>query len=92
VIHKEPYRKRDANPDNPYHVALGFGLEREFYFLRSQSAAEQQTHIIVERRGRICDGGNSHGHKLPFDVVFTDKKSNSAGLQMADLVARPVGI
>ena len=104
VIHKEPYRKRYANPDNPYHVALGFGLERVFYFLRSQGAAEQQTHIIVERRGkhedaelelefrRICDDGNYHGHKLPFEVVFADKKSNSAGLQMADLVARPVGI
>lgn len=29
---------------------------------------------------------------LPFEIVFADKKSNSEGLQMADLVARPVGI
>lgn len=104
VIHKEPYRRRYANPDNPYHVALGFGLERVFYYLRSQGGAALKTHIIVERRGkqedaelelefrRICDRGNYHGYQLPFDVVFTDKKSNSAGLQMADLVARPVGI
>lgn len=104
VIRKELYRKRYANPGNPYHVALGFGLERVFYFLRSQGAAVRQTHIIVERRGkqedaelelefrRICDGGNFQGSKLPFDIVFADKKSNSAGLQMADLVARPVGI
>ncbi|GAB4167294.1 MAG: DUF3800 domain-containing protein [Geothermobacteraceae bacterium] len=104
VILKEPYRRRYANPDNPYHVALGFGLERVFYYLRSQGDAAQRTHIIVERRGkqedaelelefrRICDGGNYHGHQLPFEVVFVDKKSNSSGLQMADLVARPVGI
>lgn len=104
VILKEPYRRRYANPDNPYHVALGFGLERVFYYLRSRGDAAQRTHIIVERRGkqedaelelefrRICDGGNYHGHQLPFEVVFVDKKSNSAGLQMADLVARPVGI
>jgi hypothetical protein len=29
---------------------------------------------------------------LPFDIVFADKKTNLAGLQLADLVARPVGI
>jgi hypothetical protein len=29
---------------------------------------------------------------LPFDVVFVDKKANSSGLQLADLVARPVGV
>ncbi len=28
----------------------------------------------------------------PFDIAFVDKKSNSAGLQLADLVARPVGM
>lgn len=104
VILKDQLCKRYANPENPYHVALGFGLERVFYYLRSQGDAEQRTHVIVERRGkredselelefrRICDGGNYHGHQLPFEVVFVDKKSNSAGLQMADLVARPVGI
>ena len=29
---------------------------------------------------------------LPFDVVFAEKKTNLAGLQLADLVARPVGV
>jgi len=28
---------------------------------------------------------------LPFDIVFADKKVDSPGLQLADLVARPVG-
>ena len=104
VIHKVPYRYRYANPDNPYHVALGFGLERVLYFLRSQGDGERRTHIIVEKRGkqedmaleleflRICAGGNYEGRQLPFEIIFADKKSNSSGLQMADLVARPVGI
>ena len=104
VIRKEAYRRRYANPDNPYHVALGFGLERVFYFLRSQNAVTTRTHVVVEQRGkqedselelefrRVCDGGNYHGDQLPFEIVFADKKSNSAGLQLADLVARPVGI
>lgn len=32
------------------------------------------------------------GQKLNFEIVFADKKSNSAGLQLADLVARPIGL
>ncbi len=41
---------------------------------------------------RLCDGSNKLGIRLPFDVIFVDKKANSAGLQLADLVARPVGM
>jgi len=29
---------------------------------------------------------------LPFELVLADKKTNSEGLQFADLVARPVGL
>lgn len=104
VIKKEPYRQRYRQPDNPYHVALGYGLERVFYYLRSQGVLPNTTHVIVERRGkqednelelefrRICDGGNYEGVALPLELVFADKKSNSVGLQVADLVARPVGL
>ncbi len=41
---------------------------------------------------RICDGWNYENAQLPFDLVFADKKSNSVGLQLADLIARPVGL
>jgi hypothetical protein len=104
VIKKEPYKQRYSNPDNPYHVALGFGLERVFYFLRSRGSVAEKTHVIVEKRGkkedaelelefrRVCDGGNYERERLPLEIVFADKKSNSAGLQLADLIARPVGM
>jgi hypothetical protein len=104
VINKIPYRQRYQNPANPYHVALGYGLERVFYYLREQQAHQQKTHVVVEKRGkqedrelelefrRICDGGNYERAQLPFELVFADKKSNSAGLQFADLIARPVGL
>jgi hypothetical protein len=104
VINKISYRQRYHNPDNPYHVALGYGLERVFYYLRDHQAHQQKTHIVVEKRGkqedqelelefrRICDGGNYERMQLPFELVFADKKSNSAGLQFADLIARPVGL
>jgi hypothetical protein len=29
---------------------------------------------------------------LPFELIFADKKSNSTGLQLADLIARPIGL
>jgi len=60
--------------------------------------------VIVEMRGRnedndlelefkrICEGGNYQRSRLNFRMVFADKKSNSAGLQLADLIARPVGL
>ncbi|WP_155519216.1 DUF3800 domain-containing protein, partial [Lactobacillus delbrueckii] len=62
------------------------------------------THVIFERRGRkednelelefrrMCDGANRQGIRLPFDIVFATKQVNSTGLQLADLVARPIGM
>ena len=104
AIKKDHLKTRYTEPDNPYHIALGFGLERVFYYLQSKGATSAKTHIIVEKRGkkeddelelefrRVCDGNNYVREPLPFECVFLDKKSNSSGLQLADLVARPVGI
>jgi len=104
VIKKEMLRHRYADPGNPYHIALGFGLERVFYYLRSVDAIAHKTHVVVEKRGRkeddelelefrrVCDGANYERIPLPFEISFMDKKGNSAGLQLADLVARPVGV
>lgn len=104
VIQKEVLKRRFAFPDNPYHVALGFGLERVHYFLRSKGVVDAKTHVMVERRGkredgelelefrRVCDGANYNNEKLPFEIVFADKKANLPGMQLADLVARPVGM
>lgn len=69
-----------------------------------QDCLDPSVHVIVEKRGknedddlelefrRICDGANYKHEKLNFEIVFADKKSNSAGLQLADLVARPIGL
>lgn len=104
VIQKQAFKRRYVSPDNPYHVALGFGLERVHYYLRAQGVRAESTHVIVERRGnredaelelefrRICDGGNYNGEHMPLEIVFADKKANLPGLQLADLVARPVGL
>lgn len=104
VIEKERLRKKYAEPANPYHLALSFGLERIYSFLKEKSQEGKRTHIVVETRGkkedselelefrRICDGANWYNKQLPFSIQFADKKINSTGLQLADLVARPVGL
>lgn len=104
VIRKETLKQKYASPDNPYHIALGFGLERVYSCLQGRGAGTAKTHVVVERRGkredaelelefrRVCDGANYHGEKLPLEIEFADKKANLPGLQLADLVARPVGM
>ena len=39
---------------------------------------------------RIMDKARSNG-LANFDIQFADKRANSAGLQIADLVAHPIG-
>lgn len=104
VIDKDALKRKEAIPPNPYHLALGFCLETLYEFLQEKKQDDALTHVIVEQRGqkeddelelefrRICDGANRLGKRLPFDVKFASKKVNSAGLQLADLVARPVGL
>jgi hypothetical protein len=104
VIEKEKLRSRVTSETNPYHIALGFCLETLYEFLQEKRQQNLMTHVVVERRGkkednelelefrRMCDGANRLNISLPFNVCFADKKVNSAGLQLADLVARPIGM
>lgn len=90
--------------DNLYHVALAFCLESLFELMTEKRQEDRTTHIIFESRGkredkdlelefrRICDGANDKHRRFPFEIVFADKKANSTGLQIADLVARPIGL
>ena len=46
---------------------------------------------------KVSFGGSAkknrdEGRVYPFDVVFVDKKANHLGLQLADLLARPIGL
>ena len=86
-----------------YESALMFCMERAHAFLQDRQQRTRTTHIVVERRGkreddalelafrRICDDKNYRGEKAGFDIIFADKRINSAGLQLADLAARPIG-
>ena len=103
VIHKQRLATTYLCPNSPYELALTFCMERTHGFLRALGQHTLKTHVVVERRGRredndlelafrrIRDGNNQQGPMPGFEIVFADKKSNSAGLQLADLTARPIG-
>lgn len=104
VIDKVKHKARYTEPFSPYDLALQYGLERVFDALRSAGQEERLTHVVCEARGkkedaalelefrRVCDGKNRHGRRLNFEMVMASKQANSEGLQLADLVARPIGL
>ena len=104
VVDKARLSKAEGATSNPYHIALGICMESLRNFLAEKKQDHLKTHVVVECRGkkedselelefrRICDGENPGNRHLPFDIVFADKKTNLTGLQLADLVARPVGL
>lgn len=92
-------------PENPYHLALTFCIEKTLEFLQKRGQHNKILHFIFERRGdkednllelefrRIIAGENRFRRKLPnFEIIFIDKKANAAGMQIADLTARPIGL
>ena len=96
--------KKQHTEDNAYHIALGLCMETLHEFLSEKNESTKKTHIVVECRGnkedrelelefrRMCDGNNRLAIPLPFEILFADKKVMSTGLQLADLVARPIGL
>lgn len=104
VIRKEALKDRYREPTNPYALAMEYGLERICAFLQEKGQGGRLTHVVFERRGgkedselelefrRLTGGANSICSRVPLEIVLTDKKAVSTGLQIADLVARPIGL
>jgi len=104
VVIRKNELKENENPENPYHLALEAGLIQVDSFLSNEGVVGQKTHLLFEKRGknedgelksefrRLCEKKRDEGRGYPFDVVFVDKKANHLGLQLADLLARPIGL
>ena len=102
AIDKTRHVKKYSSPANPYEIALAFCMERLQRWLIEQRQDAMTTHLIVECRGkaedqrlelefrRITDGQNALGKMPNLSIRFMDKKHNSTGLQVADLVAHPI--
>ncbi len=100
----DKYKLKQTEDTHVYHLAMQLGLEKLHYFLQLRDQSHRLTHVICEARGRVedralelefshvCSGHNSLKKPLPFGLIIADKKTNSEGLQFADLAARPVGL
>lgn len=103
VIKKQALLTQYYYPENPYEIALTFCLERAYHFLTDVAQQTRRTFVVVESRGskedrdlelafrRTCAQQNYLGATFPFDIRFSHKQCNSTGMQLADLVARPIG-
>ena len=103
VIDKRRFAAKSSTDLNPYHIALASCLESLHELMVEKRQEKLKTHVVMECRGkkedaalelefrRICDGENRFGIPLSFSPILADKRSNSSGLQLADLVARPIG-
>jgi hypothetical protein len=70
-------------------------------FLEEKGQRATLTHLVVEARGKKEDAELELEFRrimdqkpkglANFDIKFADKRANSAGLQIADLVAHPIG-
>jgi hypothetical protein len=103
AIRKHEFRDRVGTAVSPYSVALEFGLERVFMQLQTRGASRRETFVVFESRGknedrelelefrRIMDSTRMRGMAETFRFRIASKQANSTGLQLADLVARPIG-
>jgi hypothetical protein len=104
VISKIELRS-DSFSENPYSVSLRICLQQSFRFLNTRNEGGKRTHFIFEKRGtkednelelefrRIVAGENDLRKPfLGFDIHFSDKRTNSTGMQIADLTARPIAL
>ena len=103
AIDKSPFVKKHSDVPNPYNVAMQFGLERLYQWLSAVNEHEKETMVVFEARGkkedaelelefrRVCDGLNSLKQRMSFNCIIKNKLANSGGLQLADLIARPIG-
>ena len=106
VINKKALNESELTRENPYHIAMyqNMLLLNEFLLMHKQE--KRSTHIITESRGKAEDKDlkSAFEHSVawfktrsanfastPFDLRFAEKKINSAGLQLADLFAHPIG-
>lgn len=103
-IRKQDLVQRSATPANPYHSAMARGLENVCEFLRGGGQEGKLTHFVFECRGkredleleldfrRVTGPAGATCPDMPAEIIMSDKKTISTGLQIADLIARPVGL
>lgn len=103
AINKKLLKETGPTSINAYELSLEYCLETVYRFLEEKNQPGKITHIIIESRGhnfdnelnisfrRIVEKNIERQNAFPLKIIFVDKRANSIGLQIADLVTHPIG-
>lgn len=98
MLHEAPVDRTSL-----YDFCLEHCVEKVYQFLYEKKQSHKLTHIIIESRmpeenrnlGRtFCQILEKHKdlqQQYPVKLIFADKRVNNIGLQLADLIAYPIG-
>lgn len=104
VIDKRSLKDAGQGFDNPYMLALEFGISAISSELTLRNQGHKETYFVFESRGkredaeleaeffRILESGKRANSESKIKFLAVDKKVNSTGLQISDMVARPIGL
>lgn len=108
TIDKLQLSKQQSSPENPYELALQITLKQLHRFLVAQGEASTKVHLIFESRGKSEDKAlelsflrilskslfskELETDFIDYELLFATKEHNATGLQLADLIARPVAL
>ena len=95
VIRKDRLKAKAQGDNNPYDLAMALGMRRVALDHLGIHARSATLHVVFERRGKREDNGLELEFRrfvdgLPIEIVFANK-GNYCGLEIADLVSRPIG-
>ncbi len=104
VIDKREYQASGLSSQDMYFVAMSTSLERASGYLETTPTHSRETVAMFESRGafedrklvkafgRIAERTSQKNRPHSFEKLYVAKSSNSLGLQLSDLVARPFGV
>ena len=102
VINKILYKEQHSIHENLYNLSLKFCLDLLYPYLSSLEHNYNSTHIVLEAREKYenievenvfnyyCNN-NANNVKYNYFPRIVPKNANSSGLQLADLIAMPIG-
>ena len=106
LIDKAALRSKYPTPSHPYHLALGFMLQRYCGYLNhvsrqgdvmAESRGGREDRLLMDSYSRVYGQGVWMTHAADFQRALTSKQLkvkpksfNIAGLQLADILAHPV--
>ena len=79
-------------------ILLYDGQEGKEIFLIFEKRGNKEDNDLEDKFLSICDQNEQFGYKkinfskMVYKLLISDKKTNSSGLQLADLTARPIGL